>query len=193
MHSRKRSSARATVDKLIVKPATRATPANEAITRMGVSKGRFPLYTDYVDISADQPVPQETEQAGRAWSPLFRAVMDELVSRGTPIDPEVLDVMEAAHADAVAGVLAFDNPRVSAANSRLYDAAVHLSENPFVIKAIDSVVHALRLGMMSLPSSIDLALLLRAQRMTIDAIREQDSSIVDELFLTLGNISFPKD
>ena len=47
--------------------------------------------------------------------------------------------------------------------------------------------------MMSLPSSIDLALLLRAQRMTIDAIREQDSSIVDELFLTLGNISFPKD
>lgn len=137
--------------------------------------------------------PEQTEQAGRAWSPLFRAVMDELVSRGTPIDPEVLDVMEAAHADAVAGVLAFDNPRVAAANSRLYDAAVHLSENPFVIKAIDSVVHALRLGMMSLPSSIDLALLLRAQRMTIDAIREQDSSIVDELFLTLGNISFPRD
>lgn len=136
--------------------------------------------------------PEQTEQAARAWTPLFRAAMDELLAREEPIDPDVLDAMEAAHAESVAGVLAFDNPRVAVGNSRLYDIAVHQSMNPFLIKAIDSVVHALRLGMMSLPSSIDLALLLQAQRLTIDALRTQDATLIDELLLTLRNITFPR-
>ena len=136
--------------------------------------------------------PEQTELAIRAWTPLFRAVMDELVSSGMPADPEALDAMESAHAKAVAGVMAFDNPKVAAANAKLYDAAVRMSANPYVIKAIDSVVHALRLGLMSLPASIDLSLLLRAQRETIDAIRDQDPALVEQLFGTLGLISIPK-
>jgi DNA-binding GntR family transcriptional regulator len=137
--------------------------------------------------------PEQTEQAARAWLPLFSTVLDELVARDTPVDAGVLDGMEAAHADAVAGVMSFNNPRVAAANARLYDAAVGLSTNHFLIKAVGSVAHALRLGLLSLPAPIDLSLLLRAQRETIDAIRDRDQNLADQAVMTLGQITIPRE
>mgnify|MGYP003418546626 FL=1 len=165
------------------------TPVREAFQMLreaGVLEVSASRFTRIAVISPDQ-----TEQAARAWLALFSIVLDGVVAAG-PHSGATIAELETDHAEAVAGTIAFDNPRVAAANARLFSTAVLLSDNPYLVKAVASVAHVLRLGMLSLPSSIDLSLLLRAQRETIDAIRDGDRESAARAIASLSAITIPR-
>ena len=165
------------------------TPVREAFQMLreaGVLEVSASRFTRIAVITPDQ-----TEQAAKAWLGVFAIVLDGIVAGG-PRRGQAIDSMEAAHAEAVAATIAFDNPRVAVANARLFSTAVYMSDNPYLIKAVGSVAHVLRLGIMSLPASIDISLLLRGQRETIDAIRDADRGCAARAIAALDAITIPR-
>jgi len=165
------------------------TPVREAFQMLreaGVLEVSASRFTRIAVITPDQ-----TEQAAKAWLGVFSIVLDGIVAGGSR-SGSAIATMEADHAESVAATLAFDNPRVAVANAHLFGTAVRLSENPYLVKAVASVAHVLRLGLMSLPSSIDIALLLRGQRETIDAIRDADAAAAARAIAALDAITIPR-
>lgn len=165
------------------------TPVREAfqvLREAGVLEVSASRYTRIAVLS-----PRQTDQARRAWMPLQEAVLEEILAQPDPVSPAAIAQMEAAHAESVAATLAFDNPRLAAANAQLYATAVGLANNPFLSKALSVVAHALRLGLLSLPESLDLAQVLQAQRETIDAIAGRDREKAAQAMATLRAIRIP--
>lgn len=165
------------------------TPVREAfqlLREAGVLEVSGSRGTRIAVLSAEQ-----TDQARRAWVPLHEAVLEEIIRTDRAPDPSALAELEATHAASVAAVMNFDNPRLAAANARLYAITVELADNPYLARAVGAVVHALRLGLMSMPSELSFPKLLQAQRLTIDAIIGRDRALAAEAVATLRGMVIP--
>lgn len=164
------------------------TPVREAFQVLrdaGVLEVSASRYTRIATLS-----PEQTEYARRAWMPLQRAALDEILS-GPEVDPSSIALLEELHAESHAAAVRLDNPHLASANARFFGVTVELTGNPYLAKAVGAVVHALRLGLLSLPEQLDLGQVVQAQRETIDAITRRDPAMVDKAMATLEAISIP--
>ncbi len=108
----------------------------------------------------------------RVWVTLFRLVVDELVASDIEVDLARLEAEDAA-----ARRCGGDPHAFVIASGRFFDLVVSRSRNPHLVRAVHSVVHAIRLGLVSTPSAVELDAVLRVQAQLLDAVRARDVAL----------------
>jgi DNA-binding FadR family transcriptional regulator len=81
--------------------------------------------------------------------------------------------------------------QLASLNYQFFARITGLSRNSALLRALNSVVHVIRLGGQVLPVALDLEALSSAQRLMVEAIRNQDIKIARQAHIRLGGIEVP--
>lgn len=122
------------------------------------------------------------------WLALYGPVIEEVI----PSAPaQLADELEA---DANAFIEAYTNwdvNKLATLNYQFFARITALSNNAALLRAMNSVVHVIRLGGQHLPAAIDLEALSAAHRLTVEAIRTKDVALARQAHATLAGIAIP--
>jgi len=106
------------------------------------------------------------------WGALFASVIDEVAPR---LPRTAISAMRKEAKSFTKAVKARDAAQAAAANFEIFRIPTVHSTNPFLKRGIDSVVHIIRLGALSLPDWIDADRLKAVQTDFIDALESGDA------------------
>lgn len=127
------------------------TPVRESLLRLqaiGVIETDPGRYTRAAVLSRDQ-----TRQAILVWATLYRLVISEVYPSATPELIAEMRTQAVRYAEIRSAPGGREDPlgrEAVAANAAFYGAAVHASRNASLQRAVESVVHVVRLGGMAL-------------------------------------------
>ena len=167
------------------------TPVREALQRLreiGVIEASASRFTRVAVVT-----PEQTSESYTVWLALYGAVIEEVI----PTVPSYIADQLEADADAFADSFAqidtsdWDVNRLATLNYQFFARIVGLSTNNALLRAMNSVVHVIRLGGQNLPATIDIEALSAAQRLTVEAVRHQDLKAARAAHVMLGGISIP--
>lgn len=164
------------------------TPVREALQRLreiGVVEASASRFTRIANVT-----PEQTAQAFVVWLALYVPLLHEVIPIATD---ELVEQLEADHADYLASFTGMDIQAMASANLSFVSRMPALSANAALQRAITSVVHVIRLGSLHLPGYIDLGALGRAQQLLIQAARERSLEIAAEALIVLRNIRIPTE
>jgi DNA-binding GntR family transcriptional regulator len=185
------------------------TPVREALQRLreiGIIEASASRFTRVALVS-----PKQTADAMVVWVALYSALANEVIPLVTP---ELVSKMRDDHAVFLEHVSwALDpkrmaemrqNPelvrehvaelapqKIAMANAKFFNHLVTLSENPALVRGINSVVHLIQLGSLYLPDYLDFHALSEAQQLLIAAARDHDRAAAQGALRMLGLISVP--
>lgn len=185
------------------------TPVREALQRLreiGIIEASASRFTRVALVS-----PKQTADAMVVWVALYSALVNEVIPLATP---HVVAEMRADHELFVEHVSWALDPRklaavrnnpelandrvtellpqkVAMANARFFDHLVRLSQNPSLVRGINSVVHLIQLGSLYLPDYIDFRALSESQQLLIAAARDHDRAAAQGALRMLGLITVP--
>lgn len=145
------------------------TPVREALQRLreiGIVEASASRFTRIAMIT-----PQQTADAMTVWLSLYDAVVTETIPLATA---DIVDAMRVDNARFLACLVAPDAHTIAEANADFYGHLAHASRNPALQRAINSVVHQVRLGSQHLPEFIDVRAIAVAQELLIAATRDHD-------------------
>jgi len=114
----------------------------------------------------------DVERTGLVSLTLYGLVIQEVAASGRPVPLAALEAEQAAAAASIGSPTEFFTHCF-----RLHDLIVELSENAALRRAIDAVVHTLRLALLTNATAIDLANVLAGQQGILDGLREQDPEL----------------
>lgn len=167
------------------------TPVREALQRLreiGVIEASASRFTRVAIVT-----PEQTAESYTVWLALYAAVIEEVI----PTAPSYIADQLAADADAFLDAYKdraageWDVNMLATINYQFFARIVGLSRNNALLRAMNSVVHVIRLGGQSLPASIDIESLASAQRLTVEAIRTQNIELARKAYIQLGGIAVP--
>ncbi len=185
------------------------TPVREALQRLreiGIIEASASRFTRVALVS-----PKQTADAMVVWVALYSALVNEVIPLVTP---ELVSQMRADHAQFLEHVSwALDPKRMAAmranpelvkeqfvelvpqkiamANARFFNNLVQVSQNPVLVRGINSVVHLIQLGSLYLPDYIDFRALSESQQLLIAAARDHDRAAAQGALRMLGLITVP--
>jgi DNA-binding GntR family transcriptional regulator len=185
------------------------TPVREALQRLrdiGIIEASASRFTRVALVT-----PKQTADAMVVWVALYSALVNEVIPLVTP---EVVAAMRADHELFLEHVSwALDpkrlaelraNPqlvrehfaelvpqKIAMANAKFFDHLVGLSQNPSLVRGINSVVHLIQLGSLYLPDYLDFRALSESQQLLIAAARDHDRAAAQGALRMLGLISVP--
>jgi DNA-binding GntR family transcriptional regulator len=145
------------------------TPVREALQRLreiGIIEASASRFTRIAVVS-----PQQTADAMVVWLALYSALVTEVIGR---VSPEIVARMRADHEEFLAQVNALDPQRIATANANFFSRLMTLSQNPALLRGLNSVVHQIRLGSLHLPDYLDFRTLGESQALLIAAARDHD-------------------
>lgn len=164
------------------------TPVREALQRLreiGVIEASPSRFTRVAIVE-----PQQTADAMAVWVALYRALLAEVA---TTAPDEIVAAMRDDHEGFMALLSARDPQQIALANAEFFNHLVLLSRNPILRRAINSVVHVVRLGSMHLPCFIDLRILGEAQAVLLAALRDHDGVEAQQAMRMLELLEIPTD
>jgi DNA-binding GntR family transcriptional regulator len=185
------------------------TPVREALQRLreiGIIEASASRFTRVAIVS-----PKQTADAMVVWVALYSALVHEVIPLATP---ELVARMRADHAlflEHVSWALdpqrmaeVRDNPelareqvhelapqKIAMANAKFFNHLVGLSQNPSLVRGINSVVHLIQLGSLYLPDYLDFRALSESHQLLIAASRDHDRAAAQGALRMLGLISVP--
>jgi DNA-binding GntR family transcriptional regulator len=185
------------------------TPVREALQRLrdiGIIEASASRFTRVALVS-----PKQTADAMVVWVALYSALVNEVIPLVTA---ELVNEMRADHEEFLGHVSwALDSKRMAAmranpelilehgaelvpqkiamANARFFNNLVTLSQNPPLVRGINSVVHLIQLGSLYLPDYIDFRTLSESQQLLIAAARDHDRAAAQGALRMLGLITVP--
>ncbi|WP_219731992.1 GntR family transcriptional regulator [Glaciihabitans sp. INWT7] len=185
------------------------TPVREALQRLrdiGIIEASASRFTRVALVT-----PKQTADAMVVWVALYSALVNEVIPLVTP---EMVAAMRADHALFLEHVSwALDpkrmaelraNPqlvhehvaelvpqKIAMANAKFFNHLVGLSQNPSLVRGINSVVHLIQLGSLYLPDYLDFRALSESQQLLIAAARDHDRAAAQGALRMLGLISVP--
>lgn len=185
------------------------TPVREALQRLreiGIIEASASRFTRVAVVS-----PKQTADAMVVWVALYSALVNEVIPLVTP---QVVSEMRADHALFLEHVSwALDpkklaelraNPelvkehslelvpqKIAMANAKFFNHLVELSQNPSLVRGINSVVHLIQLGSLYLPDYLDFRTLSESQQLLIAAARDHDRAAAQGALRMLGLITVP--
>ena len=167
------------------------TPVREALQRLreiGVIEASASRFTRVAIVT-----PEQTSESYTVWLALYAAVIEEVVPNAPAYVADLLEVDAAAFAEAYANRAAgeWDVNKLATLNYQFFARITGLSQNSALLRAMNSVVHVIRLGGQTLPVALDLESLSSAQRLMVEAIRTQDIAIARQAHIRLGGIAIP--
>jgi DNA-binding GntR family transcriptional regulator len=145
------------------------TPVREALQRLkeiGVVESAPNRYTRIATV--DGPTLRD---ALLVWEGLYRVLLAETMPLVKPSNAKAMRRISSRFATAVEHV---DSKAAARANFDFYDHLVALSTNRFLRHALESVVHVVRLGGVSLPSWLDTDQLRSAQLDLVTALEDKN-------------------
>jgi len=126
---------------------------------------------------------EDVEQAGSVSLLLYGLVIQEVAAGDAPVPLEEIEAEQAAARAAI------DKPSEFFAHCfRLHDLVVQLSPNEHLLRAIDAVVHALRLALITNASAISFEHVLAGQQGIIDGLREHNPGLAHHGIETLRGL-----
>jgi DNA-binding GntR family transcriptional regulator len=162
------------------------TPVREALQRLreiGIVEASASRFTRIAVVT-----PQQTAHAMVVWIALYGAVVTETIPLATP---EIVEAMRRDHGRFLAHLGALDAQKLAEANDDFYHHLVQISSNPPLQRAINSVVHQVRLGSQHLPEFIDIRAIAVAQELLIAAARDHDVAAARQSLRMLSLIEVP--
>jgi DNA-binding GntR family transcriptional regulator len=81
--------------------------------------------------------------------------------------------------------------KIAMANAKFFNHLVELSQNPSLVRGINSVVHLIQLGSLYLPDYLDFRTLSESQQLLIAAARDHDRAAAQGALRMLGLITVP--
>ena len=167
------------------------TPVREALQRLreiGVIEASASRFTRVAIVT-----PEQTSESYTVWLALYAAVIEEVVPNAPAYVADQLEVDAAAFAEAYENRAAgeWDVNKLATLNYQFFARITGLSQNSALLRAMNSVVHVIRLGGQTLPVALDLESLSSAQRLMVEAIRTQDIAIARQAHIRLGGIAIP--
>ena len=162
------------------------TPVREALQRLreiGIVEASASRFTRIAVVT-----PQQTAHAMVVWIALYGAVVTETIPLATP---EIVEAMRRDHGRFLAHLSALDAQKLAEANADFYSHLAHISSNPTLQRAINSVVHQIRLGSQHLPEFIDIRAIAVAQELLIAATRDHDVAAARQSLRMLSLIQVP--
>ncbi|CAN5189958.1 hypothetical protein BH09ACT2_BH09ACT2_12700 [soil metagenome] len=185
------------------------TPVREALQRLrdiGIIEASASRFTRVALVT-----PKQTADAMVVWVALYSALVNEVIPLVTP---EVVAAMRADHELFLEHVSWALDPRrlaelranpqlvrehfaelvpqkIAMANAKFFDHLVGLSQNPSLVRGINSVVHLIQLGSLYLPDYLDFRALSESQQLLIAAARDHDRAAAQGALRMLGLISVP--
>ena len=162
------------------------TPVREALQRLreiGVIEASASRFTRIADVT-----PTQTAQAFQVWLALFPTLLDEI----TP-SASARTALDAAsdHALFLNAIPAADGEELATLNFVFFSRLATQSHNSALLRAMNSVVHVIRLGSQHLPQFLDLAPLSRAQALIVSALEKHDLSLAKSAVAELQRIEVP--
>jgi DNA-binding GntR family transcriptional regulator len=167
------------------------TPVREALQRLreiGVIEASASRFTRVAIVT-----PEQTLESYTVWLALFAAVIEEVVPTAPAYVADQLEADADAFADTFANRVTgeWDVNQLASLNYQFFARITGLSRNSALLRALNSVVHVIRLGGQVLPVALDLEALSSAQRLMVEAIRNQDIKIARQAHIRLGGIEVP--
>jgi DNA-binding GntR family transcriptional regulator len=162
------------------------TPVREALQRLreiGIIEASASRFTRIAVVS-----PQQTADAMVVWLALYSALVTEVIARVTP---EIVARMQADHEEFLAQVTALDAQRIATANANFFSHLMALSQNPTLVRGLNSVVHQIRLGSLHLPDYLDFRALAESQALLIAAARDHDVAAARGALRMISLIAVP--
>ncbi len=164
------------------------TPVREALQRLreiGIIEASANRFTRIAIVS-----PQQTTNAMVVWIALYRALVDEVIGR---VPAAAVEAMKVDHERFAEHMLALDMQPLATANADFFAHFMELSANPELKRALNAVVHVIRLGSLHLPDHIDFRALSQSQELLIAAARDHDRAAGQGALRMLGLINVPID
>jgi DNA-binding GntR family transcriptional regulator len=162
------------------------TPVREALQRLreiGIIEASASRFTRVAVVS-----PQQTADAMVVWLALYSALITEVIARVTP---EAVARMRADHEEFLVQVGALDAQRIATANANFFSHLMSLSQNPALLRGLNSVVHQIRLGSLHLPDYLDFRALGESQALLIAAVRDHDLAAARGALRMISLITVP--
>lgn len=185
------------------------TPVREALQRLreiGIIEASASRFTRIALVT-----PKQTADAMVVWVALYSALVNEVVPLATPqlvsamradhalflehvswaLDPRRMAEMRADPGLMQEHVTALVPQKIAMANAKFFSHLMALSQNPSLVRGINSVVHLVQLGSLYLPDYIDFRALSESQQLLIAAARDHDRAAAQGALRMLGLISVP--
>ena len=162
------------------------TPVREALQRLreiGVIEASASRFTRVAIVS-----PQQTAESYTVWLALYGAVIEEVIPTAPSYIADQLEADAAAFMDSFTN---WDVNKLATINYQFFARIVGLSKNSALLRAMNSVVHVIRLGGQNLPGMIDMEALSSAHALMAEAVRNQDIESARKAYFLLGGISIP--
>jgi DNA-binding GntR family transcriptional regulator len=164
------------------------TPVREALQRLreiGIIEASASRFTRIAVVS-----PQQTADAMVVWLALYSALVTEVIDRVTP---EIVARMRADHEDFLVKANIPDPQQIAKANANFFSHLMTLSQNPALLRGLNSVVHQIRLGSLHLPDYLDFRTLGESQALLIAAARDHDVAAARGALRMVGLVTVPTD
>lgn len=164
------------------------TPVREALQRLreiGVIEASASRFTRVAIVS-----PQQTAQAMIVWTALYGALVEEVV----PVVPSAVHATMAADHDRYRmSVDARDMQAIATTNFSFFSRLVVQTRNESLRKAINSVMHLIRLGSLHLPDYLDFEEIGVAQSTLLEAALARDVPRALDAVALLRRLPIPED
>lgn len=185
------------------------TPVREALQRLreiGIIEASASRFTRIALVN-----PKQTADAMVVWVALYSALVNEVIPLVTPelvdemradhalflehvswaLDPKRMAEMRANPELVLEHVTALVPQKIAMANANFFNHLVGLSQNPSLVRGINSVVHLIQLGSLYLPDYLDFRALSESQLLLIAAARDHDRAAAQGALRMLGLINVP--
>lgn len=163
------------------------TPVREALQRLreiGIIEASASRFTRVAVVT-----PAQTAEAFVVWIALYEALVDEVIAT---VASDTVDQMEADAGDFLASLDPWDPREMATTNFSFFSRLQGESTNGALQRAINSVVHVIRLGSLHLPDHIDFASLARTQQQLLAAARARDPAAAREALNELRTFRIPQ-